>query len=148
MRYAVIIVVLTAPLAILDLRGLWLLALLPLAWGIAAWQYRMRGYAMTDEYVVLRSGVLNRITWIVPDDKIQTLHLVSTPFQRRHDLASLVVDTASGGAQPKLKDVKLSEAERLLGEIATRARAARARRRAERRASRLEAVLATPEPAG
>src|SRR5690606_30206875 len=103
--------------------------------------------AVTDEYVVLRSGVLNRITWIVPDDKIQTLHLTSTPFQRRRELASLVVDTASGGSQPTLIDVGIAEAERLLGEMAERARAARARRRAELR-SRRPALLPSPEPAG
>lgn len=145
-RYAIAILVLAGAGAILDLRALWLLVLLPLAWALAAWQYRMRGYAVTEDYVVLRSGVLNRITWIVPDDKIQTLHLTSTPFQRRHRLASLIVDTASGGSQPTLIDVGIAEAERLMGEMAERARAARARRRAEQRARR-RSLLPSPEPA-
>jgi uncharacterized membrane protein YdbT with pleckstrin-like domain len=91
--------------------------------------------------------VLNRITWIVPDDKIQTLHLTATPFQRRHGLASLEVDTASGGSQPTLIDVGLADAESLLAEMAARARAARARRRAER-ATRHSGILPLTEPAG
>ena len=146
-RYALLIAVSAGGLAFVNLRFLWLLAALPLAWMVARWQYRMRGYALAAEHVVLRSGVLNRITWIVPDDKIQTLHLTTTPFQRRHGLASLEVDTASGGSQPTLIDVGLADAESLLAEMAARARAARARRRAER-ATRHSGILPLTEPAG
>jgi putative membrane protein len=96
----------------------------------------MRGYALADGHVVLRSGVLNRVTWIVPDEKIQTLHLTATPFQRRHGLASITVDTASGGSQPTLVDVGAGDAESLLQRIAVRAREARVRSRARLRAAR------------
>lgn len=152
-RYALVLLVLGGGLAFVNPRALWLLAALPLAWLLARWQYRMRGYALAAEHVVLRSGVLNRVTWIVPDDKIQTLHLTATPFQRRHGLASLEVDTASGGSQPTLVDVALADAESLLAEMAARARAARARRRAERaeraeRASGRSGILPLAEPAG
>ena len=146
MRYALVLVALAGSLAFFNLRALWLLAALPLTWLIARWQYRMRGYALADGHVVLRSGVLNRITWIVPDDKIQTLHMTATPFQRRHGLASLEVDTASGGSQPELIDVGATDAEALLAEMTRRARAARARRRADRDATR-RAILPIPEPA-
>lgn len=146
-RYAILLVALAGGLAIADPRALWLLVALPLAWLVARWQYRMRGYAVTDEYVVLRSGVLNRVTWIVPDEKIQTLHLTATPFQRRHGLASVEVDTASGGAQPTLIDVGAADAEALLADIAVRARAARARRRADREI-RHAPVLPIAEPTG
>ena len=149
-RYALLLVALAGGLAFANLQSLWLLAGLPLAWLLARWQYRMRGYALAAEHVVLRSGVLNRVTWIVPDDKIQTLHLTATPFQRRHGLASLEVDTASGGSQPTLVDVGVADAESLLAEMAARARAARARRRAERaeRAARRGGILPLAEPAG
>jgi putative membrane protein len=146
-RYAVLLIALAGGLAFADLRAGWLLAALPLTWLLARWQYRMRGYALAGEHVVLRSGVLNRVTWIVPDDKIQTLHLTVTPFQRRHGLASLIVDTASGGAQPTLVDVGAADAESLLADMTRRARAARARRRAERTAKRAP-ILPLAEPAG
>lgn len=133
-RYAFVLVVLAGGLAILDLRALAVLLLLPLAWLLAGWQYRMRGYALADAYVVLRSGVMNRVTWVVPDEKIQTLHLTTTPFQRRHGLASITVDTASGGGQPTLVDVAAADAEILLERMTQRAREARARVRAQRRA--------------
>jgi putative membrane protein len=135
-RYAVGLVMLAGGLTVLDRRGLLVLAALPLAWLLARWQYRMRGFALAEGHVVLRSGVLNRVTWVVPDEKIQTLHLTTTPFQRRHGLASLTVDTASGGSQPTLVDVGAGDAQSLLERMATRARDARVRSRARLRAAR------------
>ncbi|HSJ63540.1 MAG TPA: PH domain-containing protein [Gemmatimonadaceae bacterium] len=139
-RYALTLAIVAGGLALLDRRGLLVLALVPFAWVVARWQYRMRGYALADGHVVLRSGVLNRVTWIVPDEKIQTLHVTATPFQRRHGLASVVVDTASGGAQPTLVDVSAADAATLLERMAERARAARARVRAARRSVAQAAV--------
>jgi putative membrane protein len=148
-RYAAMLIVLAGGLAFVDPRALMLLLAMPLAWLVARWQYRMRGYALASEHVVLRSGVLNRVTWIVPDDKIQTLHVTATPFQRRHGLASVVVDTASGGAQPTLVDVGTSDAESLLEAMAARARTARAKQRARRAATIPGSpILPLPGPAG
>jgi putative membrane protein len=148
-RYAAMLIVLAGGLAFVDPRALMLLLAMPLAWLVARWQYRMRGYALSAEHVVLRSGVLNRVTWIVPDDKIQTLHVTATPFQRRHGLASVVVDTASGGAQPTLVDVGTSDAESLLEAMAARARTARAKQRARRAATIPgSSILPLPGPAG
>jgi putative membrane protein len=139
-RYAIGIVIVAGALAVFDRRALVLLAALPFAWLIARWQYRMRGYALADGHVVLRSGVLNRVTWIVPDEKIQTLHLTISPFQRRHGLASLIVDTASGGSQATLVDVAATDAGALLERMAERGREARIRSRARLRAIRAESL--------
>ncbi|HEU0301778.1 MAG TPA: PH domain-containing protein [Longimicrobium sp.] len=98
---------------------------LPLVWLMARWQYRNRGWALPPGYVMARSGVMNRITWIVPDRKLQTLHLRETPFQRRLGLSTLVVDTAAGGRQASVIDLAHSTARRLLEELAVRARGAR-----------------------
>ncbi len=103
----------------------WWVPLLGAAWGLAAWQYRHRGYALLPGYVLARAGVLNRITWIVPDRKIQTVHRVATPFQRRHGLSTLVIDTASGGRQGRVADLGDDAAEAMLEEGATRARSRR-----------------------
>lgn len=99
--------------------------LLPLVWLIARWQYRSRGWALPPGYVMARGGVMNRITWIVPDRKLQTLHLRETPFQRRLGLSTLVVDTAAGGRQASVIDLAHSTAHRLLEELAVRARRAK-----------------------
>ena len=98
--------------------------LLPLPWLMARWQYQNRGWALPPGYVLARSGVMNRITWIVPDRKLQTLHVRDNPFQRRLGLSTLVVDTAAGGRQASVIDLPHSTARRLLEELAGRARAA------------------------
>ncbi|HEX2206468.1 MAG TPA: PH domain-containing protein [Longimicrobium sp.] len=103
-------------------------ALLPLPFLIARWQYRNRGWALPPGYVMARSGVVNRVTWIVPDRKLQTLHVRETFFQRRLGLATVVVDTAAGGRQAAVVDLASSTARRLLEELAVRARAASRRR--------------------
>lgn len=98
--------------------------LLPLPWLAARWEYQGRGWSLPPGYVLARSGVLNRVTWIVPDRKLQTLHVADSPFQRRLGLATLVVDTAAGGRQAEVEDLAHSTARRLLEELAIRARAA------------------------
>jgi putative membrane protein len=114
----------------------WLVALLPvlpLPTLLARWEYLNRGYALVSGYVVARAGVLNRVTWIVPDAKLQTVHLTESFFQRRHGLASVVVDTAAGGRAPAVVvDLSAERARALLDELAGRVHSARAlaRRRA------------------
>jgi putative membrane protein len=102
----------------------WMALLLPLPWLAAGAAYRSRGWALPPGYVVARSGVLTRVTWIVPDRKLQTLHLRGTPFQRRHGLATVVVDTAAGGRQAAIVDLGESAARRLLEEMTARVSAA------------------------
>src|SRR5690606_26932854 len=96
-RLAAFIVALTAALALLHHPG-WLasLVLLVPADALARNAYANRRYAILDDYVVVRVALLGRTTWIIPRRKIQTVHVASSPFQRRHGLATLIVDTASG----------------------------------------------------
>ena len=102
----------------------WLAVLLPVPWLMAGWQYRNRGWALAPGYLLVRSGVMNRVTWIVPDRKLQTLHLRASPFQRRLGLATLVVDTAAGGRQAVVVDLAEPLARALLERLRDRVRAA------------------------
>jgi putative membrane protein len=115
----------------------YLAVLLPLAWLAAGWAYRSRGWALPPGYVVARSGVWTRVTWIIPDRKLQTLHLRATPFQRRLSLATVVVDTAAGGRQASIIDLPEPAARRMLEEMTDRVSAAPPPRR-----------LLAPAPAG
>lgn len=54
-------------------------------------------YARTDKSVVYRSGVLNRKISVTFFEKIQTLRIDQTPFDRRWRMARLTVDTAAAG---------------------------------------------------
>jgi putative membrane protein len=101
----------------------WLAVLLPVPWLMARWQYRHRGWALVPGYLLARTGAMNRVTWIVPDRKLQTLHLLTSPFQRRYGLATLVVDTAAGGRQAEIVDLAEPVARELLETLRDRARA-------------------------
>ncbi|HEX6938125.1 MAG TPA: PH domain-containing protein [Longimicrobiales bacterium] len=124
LRHAAPIAIVAAGLALL-VHPAWLALLLLLGpahlW--AGHAYRARGFAIEQDYVVARDGVLNRTTWIIPVAKIQTLHVVATPLQRRHGLATLVVDTASGGRRgvATIADLARGDAASFLEELAQRA---------------------------
>jgi putative membrane protein len=102
-RYALALGVVTA-LA----YGVTRLIALPLAWYLplallvvvpvaAHLAWANRGYALDEDYVVTRNGFWRRKTAIVPYDRVQTVLSSQTIFQRRRDLGSVTVDTASGG---------------------------------------------------
>ena len=71
-----------------------LLALVPVA---AHLKWRNLGYCAGDRYVITQHGFWTRRTTIVPYYRVQTLSSSQNVFQRRRDLATLVVDTATSG---------------------------------------------------
>jgi putative membrane protein len=56
------------------------------------------GWAKTDRVIAFKSGWLRRSLVVVPLAKIQAVELDESPFDRRHHMASLSVDTAGAGA--------------------------------------------------
>jgi putative membrane protein len=54
-------------------------------------------YARTHDGIVFRSGVLTRKTSITFFEKIQSVSVVQSPFDRRWKMAQLAVDTAAAG---------------------------------------------------
>ena len=54
-------------------------------------------WAKTDRVIAFKSGWLRRYLIIVPLSKIQAVELDESPFDRRHNMASLCVDTAGAG---------------------------------------------------
>lgn len=89
-------------LATIPWAGWWAAAIIPVlvALGIfLARQYvRGLGWARTDHAMYFRSGWLRRNVTIVPLPKIQCVQLIESPFDRRHAMASVSVDTAGAGA--------------------------------------------------
>lgn len=110
-------IVLAAGLLALALHPGWLalLVLLPPARLLASLQYRNRGYTRQNGYLIARSGFFNRITCIMPERKIQTLHLSASPFQRRHGLTTLIAVSAGGPrAEARVRDLSAADAHTLL----------------------------------
>lgn len=115
-RYAATLAAATAGLAVFaGAAGLWAITLFPVAFGTAHLHYRSLGYAVSDGFIAARGGWLNRITWVIPLGKIQTLHAAATIVQRRHGLSTLVIDTAAGGA--RVPDLPTPTVENLLEQL-------------------------------
>ena len=78
----------------------WLLAvpvaLVVAALAVAADRVRSLGHALTDGYVVARSGSLNRRREVLEVDHVIGWTFRSTWFQRRTGLTTLVATTAGG----------------------------------------------------
>lgn len=117
-RYSLPVLVLAGLALWLGPIMLWSLVLLPFSAFAARVHYRHLGYFLAPGYLVARSGFFNRVTWVIPEHKIQTLHLIQTPFQRRWHVASLVVDTAAG--QVGIPDLGYEDARTILERLAQR----------------------------
>ncbi|HUG39691.1 MAG TPA: PH domain-containing protein [Longimicrobiales bacterium] len=104
----------------LDRNAIALLLLLGPAWVYARAQYRARAWARAGGYALARGGVFTRVTWVVPDRKIQTLHFRESPFQRRRGIGTVLIDTAAGGRVARIVDVRRETGLGLLLELARR----------------------------
>ncbi|HVR80801.1 MAG TPA: PH domain-containing protein [Luteimonas sp.] len=111
------------------LGGWGLLALLWLPWAMfsARQQARRAGYALDATLVAVCAGWWSRHWRFAELDKLQALQLTQSPFDRRHGMATLWLDTAGAGAlSPPLRIRYLAEADaralfdRLGAEIARR----------------------------
>lgn len=131
-RYALIVGVLVAGLFGID--QLWrpipwelgssLLVAVPVA---AHLTWTHRGYALGDRALLVRAGFWRRTTYVVPLYRVQTVGTTATVLQRRRDLATVRVDTASGA--PAAHDVDATAARELREAVASALLADRARRR-------------------
>ncbi|MBI4409013.1 MAG: PH domain-containing protein [Gemmatimonadetes bacterium] len=90
-----------------------LLGLEPLAYLAADRYWRELGHARLGEHVLARVGLLERVTWIVPEKKVQTVHVRESPFQRRHGIVTVLVDTASGGRAGVARVIDIARADAL-----------------------------------
>lgn len=111
--------VFVSSLWIFEVYGLITLAILPLLYYFAILRWRHRGYEISDNLIFVRQGVWNQKVNVIPAEKIQTLHIVSTIFQRRLKLATIHIDTAASGGlnDATIPDIDLETAEMVLQDI-------------------------------
>lgn len=74
------------------------LSCIPLAWMHAHLYTKHTRWALASDAVMFRSGWLTRRLTIVPRDRVQTLSIDASPFDRRSRMANIYIDTAGGGA--------------------------------------------------
>ncbi|MBB6092631.1 putative membrane protein [Povalibacter uvarum] len=75
-----------------------LAVLLPIAWWRAHVFVTNTRWALTDDAVMFRYGWLTRRLIVAPRNRLQSVHFAESPFDRRHRMASVSIDTAGGGA--------------------------------------------------
>lgn len=113
-------------------------------------KWRNVGFAVLDDHVVLREGFWSRTTMVVPYYRVQTVVDSQTVFQRRRDLATVVVDTAGSGgltgSDARALDIDADRAAELRETVADRLQGALEGRRSERRRLRRGDLLAEPGP--
>ncbi|HUH07284.1 MAG TPA: PH domain-containing protein [Egibacteraceae bacterium] len=90
--------------------------------GGALESYRALGHCEVDGVMVARAGLLVRRTTFVPVERVQTLALARSPFQRLAGLATLELQIARslGGADPTLIDIDAALGGSLLESLAQR----------------------------
>ena len=81
------------------------LSCIPLSWMHAHLYVKNTRWALARDAVLFRSGWLSRRLTIVPRDRVQTLSVEASPFDRRSRMASIYVDTA--GASPMTAGIKI-----------------------------------------
>ncbi|WP_128478434.1 PH domain-containing protein [Halorussus pelagicus] len=113
------------------------LAAIPLAFLVvvpvaAHLKWRNRGYAVGEDHTLTRNGFWSQTTKVVPYYRVQTVIQSQTVFQRRRQLASVVIDTASsaGGAAAAV-DVDAETAAELRETVGEKLQASLAARRGE-----------------
>lgn len=118
------LLILAPPVAAIGwLTGAWLIGgvvAVAIAVVYARARFRALGYRTGADHVVTRAGVLSRHTWTVPLEKIQTVAVRRSPFQRRLGLATVHIDTAGGRARIPIVDLPRSTAESVADTLALR----------------------------
>lgn len=71
----------------------------PLSWLSATMYVRHTRWALLSDVLLFRSGWLTRNWVIVPRDRIQVAQCSESPFDRRHGMRSVAIDTAGSGAR-------------------------------------------------
>jgi uncharacterized protein len=84
------------------------------AWILPGLRYRFWRYRVTDQELLLSSGILNRVTTIVPLRRIQHLDVSQDIVEREFGLGKLVVHTAGArSSEVVLPGLAFEEAGRL-----------------------------------
>ncbi len=106
-RSVIILLILNAIIYLLNDSSFWLLNLLvvPYAFLFVKYTYRKYCYSVEEKYVTIESGFIESTLQILEVHKIQSVSITQTIFQKRNQIASLIIDTASSSLQiPHIKE--------------------------------------------
>jgi uncharacterized protein len=95
-----------------------ILALLALAWWLVDRRYRAWGYALREQDLLVRKGVLIRRLSIVPFGRMQFIDIAQGPLDRLWQLAGVQLHTAAAASDAKIPLLALDDARRLRDQLA------------------------------
>lgn len=106
---------------VVTVRSAWALPVLvfpvcAVVWGARAW--RVLGHGETADVVVGRHGVWGEETSFVRRDRVQSVSMSASFFQRRRGLASLRIDVAQPLGRVQIHDMADTDARRMLADLA------------------------------
>ena len=61
---------------------------------LAYLDWKGQGWMITESTIISRRGYLNRVTWLIDRQKIQSVHLYQDPFLRFHNLGQVFICVA------------------------------------------------------
>lgn len=77
------------------------------------------GWAEREDDLVLRRGVLLRITTVVPYGRLQFVDVTAGPLDRRYGVAKVVLHTAAAATDASIPGLRADEADRLRDRLAS-----------------------------
>jgi putative membrane protein len=107
-----------------DWMALWPVGLIPVVYWTSLMSYRHLGYWLGEGHFRSRRGWLSRAGHVVPIRNAQSVVIRQTPWDRRHGVSALVVDTAGQaytGGGPRISNVPEARAMELGWALARRA---------------------------
>jgi putative membrane protein len=100
------------------LTGSPLALLVTLLGPLVAWaDWSAHGWWLAPRHLLVRRGFFRRTTWVLPRDKIQSVHRLQGPLQRVLGLAA--VDVWAAGTRVVVPDLTEADAARMFAELST-----------------------------
>lgn len=115
-RYLFLIVVISLVLFLFDFPYYYNIILLPVLYYLAILRWQTRGWELQKDIIVIKQGLFFKKIKIIPFNKIQTLNIKRSFFQRRLRLSSFHIDTAasSGINDASIIDIDEKDADFLM----------------------------------
>lgn len=91
-----------------------------LAWVVPARRWELWSFAVTDDAVELRHGLLEQVHSVVPHFRVQHISVERGVVERRLGLARLTITTASAGADTRIPGLTPERAEEIRRHVLAR----------------------------
>jgi len=115
-RWWLYLTIVFLPIIIMAFTVEWFVGVFVILWylffGYSQWKsYHKTKYAISQNVLCIRGGTYGDENVLIKLHKIQSLEINQSPYQKRHELASLIINTASG--KNKIPYIPLARAKKM-----------------------------------